>query len=443
MPDPADLLRRLPGLMADDGPTPDEMKRWGRRRGRRRRAGLAALGVLLLVAGSSVALSQRQRDDTVNAGPSPSAPSVPTSDRPTTPDPPGAELTLSPSGPVQPGARAALVVTDPPPDGTEVFVAQCAREVLEVDPRTVIDWCGEPTLQAAPDLSVVVARVLRTNRLGRIDCASEPGRCVVGVRVDVSGSSDDAFAALTFVDDLPPVTNPTVDAPPPVDGYVDGEVAAVAVRGLQPREGVTVSQCPTELQSGGTGCEGMASPTVVTAGPDGVAHVGIRLYHDVFVGYRGPGYVVCSPCELQVEPAGSEPPPPFRIVMAPTASPSRPQVRVEPAGPHSPGETVTIAGTGFRPRRGSERADDGVRVGWCAAEPHPAGAASCKHPVGPGQQIPVAGDGSFRISGFRLPGPADEVIDVRCSERPGACVLGWQPEEGSDYAFAVPLDLTG
>ena len=444
MPDPTDLLRSLPGLVADDGPPAGDIEARGRRRRRRRHVALGALGLVLLVAGGAMALSRSDGDrDKVRAGPGtsvePSSTSAP--DRSTAAAGPAAELTLSPSGPVEPGATVSLVLADPPPDGTDVIITQCVSEVLDVDPRFASDWCGDYATQSWSDDQFVVARVLRTNSAGRVDCASTPGRCVVGVRVGGRAAVDDRWAPLTFVDGLPPVSDPTVETSPPVGGYPDGEVATFTVRGLQPQEQVTASQCPSALQSGGTGCESLASPTVVTAAPDGVAEIRIRLYHDVFVGYRGPGYVGCSPCELRVEPAGSKMPAPVAIEMTPIATPSRPQLRVEPPGPHAPGDTVTLVGSGFRPRDEPERIET-ERIGWCAAEPGGAGAASCVAPAGAGD-IVVADDGSLRIDGFRLPGPDDEVLGVRCAERPGACVLGWQPDEGSDYAFAVPLDLTG
>ncbi len=446
-------------------PTPvTEIRGRARRRTRRRRALVATtalVAAVLLGAGLVVAVGVDDPGDEVTADggtttpPTVDAPNGPSSvpgstdEVPTTTGGPVATepptMTLDPATGHEDGTVVTMAL-DEPASGP-ALVAQCSAEAEAYgDGSTEIaSWCTGLVEMQAEDLRPFTLTRTISTPVGVVDCAEAVGRCTLGVRVGGTTSTDDRFAPLAFREDLPALAEPTVEVDGDEGTVGDGDALLVTVRGVSTGEGITVQQCRSDAAdafalSAGDGCDHVRSlRAVVQDGPE--TQLTFTAFHDVFLdvdpseSYE-PGWVRCEPCEVVVWVDGDVLATRLSLDMEPTDAPIRPTIAVEPAGPHTWGERVTVRATGLQPR-------DTVPIGWCpTTPPQGGGATACwsERAEWP-EEHPVGDDGTVVIGDFALPGP-DDFVGTDCAV-PGACGVGIDVMDGSWTMAIAPLDLSG
>lgn len=126
-------------------------------------------------------------------------------------------------------------------------VAMCAIEASAPEHRGIdaCDIAGYASITADPDGSVnlnfTVRRVINAGRIGRIDCAKRPERCLVAVGAmgdyDRSGGMP-----VSFDESLPPLSQPTFGATP-ASGLADGQEVTLRGSGYPANAPYSVRQC--------------------------------------------------------------------------------------------------------------------------------------------------------------------------------------------------------
>ena len=279
--------------------------------------------------------------------------------------------------------------------------------------------------------------------LGAAVTTDDPGEDVVA---DGRTTTEDPPTSTTPQTSAPVTVTVPGDPPPPAEPQVavdgdegtvgDGDTILVTVTGVETDEVIVVQQCRP-----GGGCDAVRARRVsVQDGPE--TQLTVTAFHDVYVdtdpgdAYR-PGWAACEPCELQVlVGARTEASARLPLVMEPTDAPVRPQVTLDPAGPHAWGEEVTVRATGLQP------ASD-VSVGWCPTVPPQGGGGSAcwsGQAESPGRYR-VAVDGTLVIERFVLPSP-DSFVGTDCAVA-GACGVGIDGGDSASVVAIAPLDLGG
>jgi hypothetical protein len=435
----ADLATRPPVA-----PTPvAEIQGRARRRVRRRRV-VAGSAVVVVVAAAAVGIGAAltaddpAQDVAVGGGARPSTTVGPEGPL-TSLDP---TLTLEPATGLEVADRVRVTAFARPAAGPAT-VAQCASEALTADPADVLSWCVDPQptdLDPGPP-SVLVHGSLATPE-GVVACDDAPGRCVVLVALGDPIGSDVRWAPLDL-DATPPASDERGVVVDGDEGTVgDGDTLLVTVTGVATGEWLQVQQCRTDVHPEvadppNARCdEDRSLSTAVVEGPE--TQLEVRAFHDI--GPAGPSsdrWEPCEPCELVVR-GGPGVLARLPLVMEPTETPIRPQIVLEPAGPHAPGATVTVRATGLQPGRS-------VDIGWCpTVPPQGGGTPFCTGPGGAAVSVTADGDGTAVIPDFVLPGvdAADQVGDD-CVGTPGACTVGIAAAIAFGTLAAAPLTLTG
>jgi hypothetical protein len=199
---------------------------------------------------------------------------------------------------------------------------------------------------------------------------------------------------------------------------------------------IAVQQCRT-----GVGCDtARVLRVAVQDGPE--TQLTYTAFHDVYGdtdpgdAYR-PGWAACEPCELQVlVGTNSDVSVRLPLVMEPTAAPVRPEITLDPTGPHAWGDEVTVRTTGLQPA--SE-----VAIGWCPTVPPQGGGGSAcwsGQAASPGR-YGVGPDGTLVIERFALPVP-DSFVGTDCAVA-GACGVGIDGGDPASVVAVAPLDLSG
>lgn len=420
--DALDTLRRFPDLPPVPASHIGAIEARARRIRRTRRLTKSALAVVLALAGvtaGSVVLGSDGRES-VEVTESPV-------DEPTTSTvPPASEATAAPSTGLDDGDE--VVVTFEREVNWQA-AAQCAVEATETNDTSWCDINARPASES-PDgrtLRFEVVRLIQTGN-GLVDCAEEPGRCILGA---YATSGEPMWAAISFRDDLPPIERPSLEVSR--DDVVDGDVIRVRGRGFPSERDVHVRLCagPEALD-----CD-IARGQGVLTDAEGAFSVDFIVYSQILT-YRADGWRSCEPCELRVTAIRSEPAS-VPIEVRPGGEPRRPRVDILEPGPYRLGQPVTLRGTNFQ--AGSETRVNGYAVGHhatigrCAitvGSEYP----SCSYPT-IGLEVAPDSDGRFRLSGYPMP---DEDFAQQCTE-PGRCVLAWHPGEGSPPAFETPFTM--
>lgn len=450
MPAVDDLLADLAAHPPAEPPPVTHIRDRARRRVRRRRAltGLAAVLVVAAAAlclGTVVAGDRAPGEDVATGGGA--AASSSSSSASTSLTAADATVILDPATGHQDGTVVDLAFTEP--TSGPITIAQCAREVEVAGGGAALSWCvGIVNGTAEDPPPFTLARVIETPAGGRIDCAAEVARCILGVRVGHQvDSTDDRFAPLVFQDDLPPPVEPVVDVDGDEGSVGDGDTLLVSVDGVRTGDPIQVQQCRTDARTsdaaigGGGLCDDVRWRTAwVQDGP--ATQLTFTAFHDVYLDLQEdevhrPQWTRCEPCELVVY-VGETFTPTARLPldMEPAETPIRPTVELDPAGPHTWGQVVAVEAAGLQPATT-------IAIGWCpVVAPQGGGGNACWSEGAelPGEHL-VDEDGRVVIERFALPQPGS-FVGTDCGE-PAACGVGLDTSAGVAPLAVAPLDLGG
>lgn len=452
MSDPSEQLAQLPGLLDEEGPSPDVIRERARRRVRRRRTAVAVpvLSAVLVLGGAALWVGVRDDPQAVTADrvPATTTSTVPAT-LPASMAPSG--LTAVPVIDLEDGDRITVAFDHPAEAAAAAFVAVCDAEVVNqayrsaADVEDLLSWCGEPVMgpEDPTELTVelTVERFLTTPG-GTVDCSANVGRCVVAASLErPSGWSPVMrWSPLGFTAPERAALTVGVDA----TSVEDGDVITVSGDGALPGESVMLTQCvaePVGPYRDTDECDAIRG-LEVKVDSDGGFQTEYIVYRDILThspdGSQSSRWIDCEPCFLVATPSNGEgDPAATAISVAETAAPIRPLVEVLEPPPLRPGQRVTLSGSGFQATGGRA-----PTIQICSADldgPFDGGCSFTITFVEPGPDS----NGEFRIEGFELPGPEFVTPDgTRCASS-AACSLGSTPGEGIAYLFSDPLDLTG
>ncbi len=236
------------------------------------------------------------------------------------------------------------------PAGVEVGVVMCTKEAGRDHGARGVEACnighvqiGTTDSEGSITLPFVVHR-LQTLDGQEIDCASEPGRCIVGIGMISDYDQSGAFA-VDFDPSVPLPDPPTLELSS-TDGIVDGETVKVVATGLVPNSLASVQQCGEESRCLET------EFVEETVDGDGTLRASVRLWRAFGVhGDDGPKNVDCATDACQViiggESSGSRAVPPVTVTFDATrGAREKPVLSLLDDGPFAPGEKFLVEVTG-------------------------------------------------------------------------------------------------
>lgn len=238
------------------------------------------------------------------------------------------------------------------PPGESIGVVMCGREAGQDHGARGVDACnighfGQGTADREGNVTIPfsVRRIVVLDGQ-EIDCASEPGRCIVGMGM-ISDYDQSGGFAVDFDPSVPLPAPPTVELSK-TEGIVDGETVDVVVTGLVPNSYVYLQQCARDAHCVQT------SHVQDAADDDGTYRGSIRLWR-TFGGYgqSGPENVDCAvdACRLLVgaDLSSSRIIPEVEVSFDPNRGKRTPPVlRVLDDGPFTAGERFRVAVDGTR-----------------------------------------------------------------------------------------------
>jgi hypothetical protein len=226
---------------------------------------------------------------------------------------------------------------------------------------------------------------------------------------------------LTFVDEPAPVPTASIT---PSTGLTDGQHVRLAAEGLRPNGAFTVRLCEAAPSDR---CDELEWPTA-RSDESGSLTTNVTVRTSIY-GYQGPIDCVTSSCAVVISDDDTRTAEvPFRFAAGVKAT--VPELRLDPPGPYTDGQMVTVHGTGFPPGF-----DLGGHLGQCPADKDTAVEERCGYPVI--TPIIVDPDGTFTVT-LRLSGSL--TFTGSCVTGPG-CVLAWVLNHGP-IAASVPLDFS-
>ncbi len=311
------------------------------------------------------------------------------------------------------------------PQGESIGVVMCAREAGSDYGGRGVEACNIGRYASgaadADGRAVVSFAVRRTVVLDgqEIDCASETGRCIIGMGM-ISDYDQSGGVAIDF-DPSAPLPDPPSVVLKRTAGLVDGEAVPTRLTGLVPGTQIFVSECT----AADTGCVGVAA---LTADADGTFDGFVRLwrsfgvYVEPFSG--APPNVDCAVADCVVrfdaQAPGDRAVPTVPVAFDP-ASPGRepPTVDILTPEPFRVGTTVEID-------VGGVATDSFVDVTVC-------------DPTAPDQPCYSAQVGPPRDGVVRAQLPVDSALGRLCSG--DGCVLritAWDNRPG-EFSSPPPL----
>lgn len=446
-----DLETRLRTLRVDahEGASPAELRRRATARARRRRRRMIAATALVVVAttaaGAVVMLTRDEPSGQITTGPG-TTPEPGTSPNRVIGDVDGVHVDVSPRTDLLDGDLVDVRI-----DGLENLpdagIVQCAGDVTEDEAVTLCDLSGS-AVQAAdggrvpsPATQVPVATEQQTVSIARTihitrgvsedlnspepyDCATEEAGCVL-----VVGPLELPVRAvavpLTFSD--VPQQAPTAEITPDA-GLQDGGEMTVVAEGLRPNGTFRVQICET---APGENCDEHAASTA-TSDADGILTATVTARAAIY-GYWGRTDCTTAQCAVVVRVEAG-----MRRVEVPLTfdegvTAPVPALQLEPSGPYSDGQDVTVLGSGFPP---------GVEISGelrqCPTDIEPGDEGLCiGSGGGAGGKVVIGPSGAFRATTRvweTLPPTGHS-----CAAEPG-CVFGWVIPNGPLVA-SIPLEF--
>lgn len=179
-----------------------------------------------------------------------------------------------------------------PPDSS-VGVVMCTKEAGQDHGGRGVEACdithygsGTSDAQGVASVEFRVRRIVPFDGED-VDCAAEPGRCIIGMGL-ISDYDQSGGVAVDFDPSVPLPDKPTVELTKS-ENLVDGETVRVAVTGLDPNASVSMSQCTDE----GSCAEGASLHG--TADESGTFEGSIRLWRTFGAyGPNGPTNADCA-----------------------------------------------------------------------------------------------------------------------------------------------------
>ncbi len=235
------------------------------------------------------------------------------------------------------------------PPSQSVGVVMCTKEAGRDHGARGADACNighfaQGTTDAQGNVSVEFqVRRLATLDGEEVDCASEPGRCIVGMGL-LSDYDQSGGFAIEFDPDVELADPPTVELAKTTD-LVDGETVAATITGLFPNSSLFIEQCSAD----GFRCVQVAGELAADA--QGSFDGGIRLWRN-FGTYTDPTAALPPNVDCALEactvrigadvPSGRIIPSVDVTFDGSRGARSAPTVSVSPAGPYRPGDTLTV-----------------------------------------------------------------------------------------------------
>lgn len=240
------------------------------------------------------------------------------------------------------------------PPGEQIGVVMCTREAGAEHGGRGVDACNIGHFaQGTSDQQGTVSIEFEVRRLAmldgqEVDCASEPGRCIIGMGM-ISDYDQSGGVAVDF-DPSVPLPEPPVATLAQTGGIADGQVVDATVTGLRPDGYLSVQLCTEN----GFRC---AFLTEAVADDDGIFEGGIRLWR-TFGAWPEPGSslppnVDCAveSCflQFQADASGREVP-----RMPVSFDPERggrvaPTVQLVDSGPYANGDSIELLLDGVAP----------------------------------------------------------------------------------------------
>jgi Neocarzinostatin family len=440
MTDIESRLRALAERSLPEHPTPDELRgRVARRRRRRRRMALGAVASVA-IAGISLAMwrdgSEPRQQVSVDADASTTTTTPANEDEEvrTLGGVTGVTVDVTPSTGLRDGDLVEVTIEglDELP---EAFLGMCSGDVTASDPLASCDLGAVQNpatkefqqVAATANQQVSVSRVLHTagggesNETRSYDCATEPAGCVLAV-APFELPARAVLVPLEF-DDVSLTASATATLTPE-SGLGDGQEVTLRADGLTPNRVFRIGLCRT----GPPACDGldfMHATTDADGSLTTTVRVWAALYH-----YNGPVDCVSAGCTVVIFDSNEDRimEVPYRFAEDVTAP--EPELILEPDGPYSDGQDITVRGNEFRPGL-----DISGQIGQCPSDKDTSVEERCGYSLtGP---VIVAEDGTFS-STFRL---FDSLMFTgSCVTGPG-CHLGWIIPHGTTLAKA-PLTFT-
>lgn len=295
----------------------------------------------------------------------------------------GLPVTAEPSTGLLDGQAVRVTGSGFPP-GESVGVVMCAREAGREHGARGAEACDigrYASGSAGPDgVAVVTFHVQRTLLLDgeEIDCASEPGRCIIGMGL-ISDYDRSGGFAVEFDPSAPLAPAPTVELGRTA-GIVDGETVPVRATGLHPGSVLFAQLCETARVR----CTGIGELEVRD---DGTVDDAIRLWRVfgawVEPGAEGSSNVDCAAvaCHVMLDgPTSSRRALPVLGVTFDATRGARtpPTAKLSDPGPFAPGDRVRVEVRGASPGAVAEATLCSSGGEWCSG----------------GGGVPVASDGT-------------------------------------------------
>lgn len=432
MTDVETRLRSLRHALAD-GPTAADLRNRATRRRIRRRVLALVVPLVAVVGASSVwALPDDPRDHVVaGAGDEPSGDPVGTLR-----EVEGVTVTVSPEGRIGDGDVVEVRI-----EGLdhlrEAAILLCAGQVAVSDAGSACDPeavrrtesdAGPPVAAVEGRQRVSLARVIRItggsgdpNQIS-YDCAVEPAGCVLAVG-PAELPARAVLVPLTFRGGALP--EPVASITPARD-LTDGQEVTLVGHDLGPNRAYVVQLCQA---SPGQVCDELGDWPAAVSDDSGLLETVVEV-HAAIYGWQGGIDCVAERCSVVISDRGVrlvELPIAFdRGVVAPV-----PRLEIDPPGPYTEGQEVTIHGTGFRPGF-----DISPHLGQCPTHLDTAIEERCAYPFVLEGPIIVGAAGTFTAS-FRP--TASLPLTGSCIGEPG-CVFAWVILHGPIGASA-PLDM--
>lgn len=237
------------------------------------------------------------------------------------------------------------------PAGVDVGVVMCTKEAGREHGGRGVEACnishvGRGTTGSDGNVTVpFTVRRLQTLDGQEIDCASEPGRCIVGMGM-ISDYDQSGGFAIDFDPSVPLPDPPSVDLSR-TEGIVDGETVEIVATGFVPDSLAYVNQCGGELGCVETGY--VEAPV----DSDGTLRASLRLWR-AFGAYSetGPRNIDCVVEECRVvvggETVGGREAPGVVLTFDPSrGARTAPALRLLDDGPFAPGDTFRVEVTGM------------------------------------------------------------------------------------------------
>jgi hypothetical protein len=356
----------------------DESFGSGPRPARRARALLAVLALLgLLVTGLMI----RSAEPDVEVADGDEEPEEPTTERDPGPNrialgapddgkgSVGLPVTAEPSTGLRDGQAVTVTGSGFPPNES-VGVVMCTREAGREHGGRGAEACDigryASATSGADGVVVATFHVQRILLLDgqEVDCASEPGRCIIGVGL-ISDYDRSGGFAVDFDPSAPLAPAPTVGLAR-TGGIVDGETVAANVTGLHPGSTLIVQQCETATQR----CAPVGEHHV---DGDGVFDGSVHLWR-WFGAWTEPGQspnVDCAavPCHVMFDAptSGPGPLPTVDVTFDGTrGARTPPVVRLARPGPFAPGDWVELEVEGASPGAHADAAVCAADGSWCS-----------------------------------------------------------------------------